>query len=56
MKALGVLLLLQELRAAQDRSEVAEVLRQGTRLVETGQLAAAQELYRENIEQLSERS
>ena len=45
MKNLAVFLLLSELLAGQDRPEVAEVLRQGTRLVERGQLAAAQELY-----------
>jgi len=45
MKNLAAFLLLSELLAGQDQPEVAEVLRQGTRLVETGQLAAAQELY-----------
>lgn len=45
MKAVAAFVLLLELLGGQDRSEVPEVMRQGNRLVETGQLAAAQELF-----------
>lgn len=43
--SLAALVLLSELLTGQDRPEVAGVLQHGTRLVETGQLVAARELY-----------
>jgi tetratricopeptide (TPR) repeat protein len=49
MRTLHAFLLLSALVAGQDRPEVADVLRQGTSLVEAGQLMAAQELYEKTL-------
>src|SRR5271157_457114 len=49
MRTLFAFLLLSAVVAGQDRPEVAEVLRQGTHLVEAGQLLAAQELYEKTL-------
>jgi tetratricopeptide (TPR) repeat protein len=49
MKTRIAFLLMTGLLTGQDRTEVGEVLRQGARLVETGQLAAAQELYEKTL-------
>lgn len=48
--SLAALVLLSELLTGQGRPEVAEVLQQGTLLVETGQLAAARELYQKALD------
>ena len=48
--SLAALVLLSELLTGQGRPEVAEVLQHGTRLVETGQLAAARELYQKALD------
>jgi tetratricopeptide (TPR) repeat protein len=49
MKTLVAFLLMSALMSKQDRPEVAAVLRQGTQLVVTGQLTAAQELYEKTL-------
>jgi tetratricopeptide (TPR) repeat protein len=49
MRTLIACLLMTAVLAGQDRPEIAEVLRQGARLVETGQLVAAQELYEKTL-------
>jgi tetratricopeptide (TPR) repeat protein len=49
MRTLLAFLLLSAVVAGQEQPEVAEVLRQGTHLVQTGQLPAAQELYEKTL-------
>lgn len=49
MRTIVAFLLLSAVVAAQDRPRLDDVLRQGARLVEAGQLTAAQELYEESL-------
>ncbi len=49
MRTLIAFLVMSAVIAGENRPKVAEVLRQGTRLVETGQLTAAQELYEKTL-------
>jgi tetratricopeptide (TPR) repeat protein len=49
MRTLVAFLMMSAVMTGQDRPEVAEALRQGTRLVEAGQLTAAQELLEKTL-------